>query len=193
MRALALGVVTADGSVAEATESLEELADLLTTLGYQCVDKIFQKRAGLVASTLLGSGKIAEIAEQVARENIQLVAFDHELSGAQQRNLEKLLACKVLDRSAVILEIFSEHARTNQAKLQVEIATLEYLLPRLTGAWTHFQRQKGGGAQSRGMGEKQIEVDRRATRDGLPALVSSFCRSKKKDRCSRELGLVSSR
>jgi GTP-binding protein HflX len=119
---------------------------------------------------MLGSGKIEEIITIADQMNAEMIVFDRELSGPQVRNIEKLTQLKVFDRTGVILEIFSEHARSNQAKTQVEIARLEYMLPRLTGAWTHFQRQTGGGVRARGMGEKQIEVDRRRARERIGRL-----------------------
>lgn len=151
-------------------EDLEELEALLVTLGIKTADRIIQKRGRLSASHLLGAGKIEEVHESALKFDARLVVIDHSLNGIQTRNLEKGLGCQVLDRAGIILDIFSKHAKTSQAKTQVEIAQLEYLLPRLTGAWTHFQRQKGGGVRARGMGEKQIEVDRRRARERIAKL-----------------------
>lgn len=152
-------------------EGLYELSCLLKTLGIDTAATLVQKqRQRLSPSHLLGTGKVEEICRLVDEKKAGLVVIDHPLSGPQVRNLEKITHCQVLDRSAVILDIFARHAHTNQAKTQVEIAQLEYLLPRLSGAWTHFQRQTGGGVHARGMGEKQIEVDRRRARERISRL-----------------------
>lgn len=119
---------------------------------------------------LLGTGKILEL-KQIAEDlGVTTLVFDRMLSAPQVRNISKLTGLEVLDRPGVILEIFRDHANTNEAKTQVEIARLEYLLPRLQGAWTHFQKQRGGGSNQRGMGEKQIEVDRRIARERIVKL-----------------------
>ena len=151
-------------------ESLEELKLLLKTLGIETKDSIVSKYAKLNPALLVGTGKLEEIKSSLDYHNAKFLVIDHALSPLQVRNLEKETCCVVLDRSLVIINIFSSHAKSKEAKLQVEIAELEYLLPRLTGAWTHFQRQKGGGAMSRGMGETQIEVDRRRARQRISAL-----------------------
>ena len=149
---------------------LEELIGLLKTLGVAVSHKFIQKRIRLNASHLLGKGKLEEISQEAKNLGIKLIVIDHPLSSPQVRNIEKITDCLVLDRSAVIIDIFAKHAQTKSAKIQVEIARLEYLLPRLTGAWTHFQRQAGGGVRARGMGETQIEVDRRRARQRLARL-----------------------
>lgn len=158
---------------------LEELCSLLKTLGVEVKDQVVQRRAKPNPSLLLGSGKVEEIKALAEVHRAAWVVFDHHLSGPQVRNLEKELCLDVLDRSGVILEIFSRHARTKQAKLQVEIAQLEYLMPRLTGAWTHFQRQTGGGVRARGMGEKQIEIDRRRARERIARLAKQLAQIRK--------------
>lgn len=161
-----------DETSEEVLEDLSELESLLKTLGIPTKDKVIQKRSRFSPRSLLGSGKIDEIRHLVAKNGSELVVVDHALSGLQTRHLEDEIGKQVLDRSGVILDIFARHAKTNQAKTQVEIAQLEYLLPRLAGAWTHFQRQRGGagGVTSRGMGEKQIEVDRRRARERIARL-----------------------
>lgn len=151
-------------------EDLDELESLLVTLGYSVVGRVFQRRQKFIAKSLLGSGKVNEIRELAQENGAKTVVFDRSLTGVQVRNLEKMTDCEIFDRTGIILEIFSKHARTNQAKTQVEIAKLEYLLPRLSGAWTHFQRQTGGGVKARGMGEKQIEIDRRRARERIARL-----------------------
>ena len=154
----------------EVIQDLNELESLLTTLGIKTLGREIQKRQKLTASHLIGTGKVDEIADLAADLNAGLVVFDYELTGPQIRNIEKAINCQVLDRAGVILDIFARHAKTNEAKTQVEIAQLEYLLPRLTGAWTHFGRQSGGGVKSKGMGEKQIEIDRRRAREKIAKL-----------------------
>jgi GTP-binding protein HflX len=151
-------------------EDLEEMVSLLETLDIPTKEKLIQKRHRLSPAYLIGEGKADEIAGKVRDQNLGLVIIDHPLTGLQVKNLESRIGCQVLDRSGVILDIFARHARTNEAKTQVEIAKLEYLLPRLTGAWTHFQRQTGGGVTGRGMGEKQIEIDRRRARERITRL-----------------------
>lgn len=148
--------------------------------------RIIQKRHRLTAKTLLGTGKVDEIKELAESCNADVVAFDRPLSPPQVRNLEEMTGKTVMDRTGIILEIFSKHARTNQAKTQVEIAQLEYLLPRLSGAWTHFQRQAGGGVRSRGMGEKQIEVDRRRARERIVRLQKQLDHIRKEKETQRK-------
>lgn len=151
-------------------QDLNELEALLKTLGVETVGREIQKRQKLSPSHLIGTGKAEEVADLVHQTEAGLIVIDYPLTGPQIRNIEKLTKCQVLDRAGVILDIFARHAKTNEAKTQVEIAQLEYLLPRLTGAWTHFGRQSGGGVKSRGMGEKQIEVDRRRAREKITRL-----------------------
>jgi GTP-binding protein HflX len=168
-KAIIVGVFLPDENESLQTDSLAELSALLQTLGVAVAGKLVQRRQRLTAKCLLGSGKVQEITEACNQAEADLVVFDRALSPPQVRNLEQMTGRQVLDRAGVILEIFAKHARSNQAKTQVEIARLEYLLPRLTGAWTHFQRQSGGGV-SRGMGEKQIEIDRRRARERIARL-----------------------
>ncbi len=150
---------------------LTELILLLATLGLKVAARVVQKNHRLSPAHLIGQGKIAEIRALALAHQVRLLVFDHVLTGTQQRNLEEMTGCQVLDRAGVILDIFAHHAHSSQAQTQVEIAQLHYLLPRLTGAWTHFHRQAGGGGvTSRGMGEKQIEVDRRRARERIARL-----------------------
>jgi len=144
-------------------ESLDELAQLATTAGVTCVDRVIQRLAHPHPGTLLGSGKIQEIADLVRFHNCDAVIFDLELSPGQHRTLESELETQVLDRTALILIIFGQRARTREGRLQVELAQIEYDLPRLVRQWTHLSRQKGS-LQQRGEGEKQIELDRRLLR-----------------------------
>ncbi|HLZ63535.1 MAG TPA: GTPase HflX [Ktedonosporobacter sp.] len=144
-------------------ESLDELAQLASTAGVNCVDRVIQRLARPHPGTLLGSGKVQELAELARFHNCDAVIFDLELKPGQHRTLEKELEMQVLDRTALILIIFGQRARTREGRLQVELAQIEYDLPRLTRQWSHLSRQRGG-TQQRGEGEKQIEVDRRLLR-----------------------------
>jgi GTP-binding protein HflX len=144
-------------------ESLDELAQLATTAGVTCVDRVIQRLARPHPGTLLGSGKIQEIADLVHFHGCDAVIFDLELSPGQHRTLEGEFETRVLDRTALILIIFGQRARTREGRLQVELAQIEYDLPRLVRQWSHLSRQKGS-VQQRGEGEKQIELDRRLLR-----------------------------
>jgi len=150
-------------------ESLDELAQLATTAGVTCADRVIQRLARPHPGTLLGSGKIQEIADLVRYHNCDAVISDLELSPGQHRTLESALETQVLDRTALILIIFAQRARTHEGHLQVELAQIEYDLPRLARQWSHLSRQKGS-VQQRGEGEKQIEVDRRLLRRQKDAL-----------------------
>ncbi|WP_316802731.1 GTPase HflX [Pedobacter nototheniae] len=159
-RAILVGVVTPGEKDAQTKEYLDELAFLVDTAGGK-VEKVFtQKMLRPERATFVGTGKLEEIKAYVKSEEIDTVIFDDELSPSQLRNIERELGAKVLDRSNLILDIFANRAQTAQAKTQVELAQLQYVLPRLTGMWTHLERQKGGIGM-RGPGETQIESDRR--------------------------------
>ncbi|GER88710.1 GTPase HflX [Dictyobacter vulcani] len=145
-------------------ESLDELEQLASTAGVQCVDRVIQKMDHPHPATLLGSGKVKELSELLHAHDCDAVIFDLELRPNQHRNLERELEIQVLDRTALILIIFGQRARTREGRLQVELAQVEYDLPRLTRQWSHLSRQSGGGTNQRGEGEKQIEVDRRLLR-----------------------------
>lgn len=173
-RAIIAGINLPDVPVATSQDELDELTSLLATLGIDVVSVVIQKRERPDAKTLLGTGKIEEIKQLAEDLRADVLVCDRMLSPPQVRNIQKLTGLEVLDRPGVILEIFSEHAQTNEAKTQVEIARLEYLLPRLQGAWTHFQKQRGGGSRQRGMGEKQIEVDRRMARARITKLAKQL-------------------
>ncbi|MBC62575.1 MAG: GTPase HflX [Zetaproteobacteria bacterium] len=151
-------------------DEIEEMESLLKTLNIKTKYKFIQHHKRLSATYLLGRGKIEKISQLIQDECLTYLIIDHSLSPPQMRNLNKKTQCTVLDREGVILDIFANHAKTKEAKTQVEIAKLEYLLPRLAGAWTHFQRQTGGGVRARGMGEAQIEVDRRRARQRISRL-----------------------
>ncbi len=149
--------------------SLEELAELARTAGAWVVGRFRQRRTRLVGSTYVGRGKLEELADFIKENKAHLVIFDNDLSPAQGRNIERVIRAKVIDRSELILHIFAIHARTDTAKLQVELAQLEYALPRLRRLWEHLSRL-GGGIGTRGPGETQLEVDRRRVRERIDSL-----------------------
>lgn len=155
-----VGVVTSDISEETAQEHLDELEFLAETAGAITIEKFTQKLPYPNPRTYVGTGKLEEIKLYIKATDVELVIFDDELSPSQLRNIERELQCKVLDRTILILDIFASRARTFHAKTQVELAQLQYMLPRLTRMWTHLERQKGG-IGLRGPGESQIETDRR--------------------------------
>jgi len=149
--------------------SLEELQSLAQTAGAEVAEKFTQRLRSITPATLVGRGKVDQIRARVDELHPDLVIFDEDLTPAQQRNLESALNVRVIDRSQLILDIFAQRARSNEGKLQVELAQLEYLLPRLTRQWTHLSRL-GGGIGTRGPGETQLEVDRRRIREKISHL-----------------------
>jgi GTP-binding protein HflX len=155
-----VGVITPEIKEDTAHEYLDELEFLAETAGAITVKKFLQKLPMPNPRTFVGTGKLEEIKEFIKANEIELVIFDDELSPSQLRNIERELECKILDRNILILDIFASRARTSHAKTQVELAQLQYMLPRLTRMWTHLERQKGG-IGLRGPGESQIETDRR--------------------------------
>lgn len=157
---LLVGVSLSRFAEPTAQESLDELAQLCQTAGARVVNSIVVRIQSRNSGTYIGTGKADEIAGMVAERKISTVVFDEELSPTQGRNLEKIFKTKVVDRTQVILDIFAQHARTSEGRLQIELAQLEYLLPRLRQMWTHLERQKGGIGMH-GPGEKQLEMDRR--------------------------------
>ncbi|HLT24816.1 MAG TPA: GTPase HflX [Ignavibacteria bacterium] len=150
-------------------DSLNELKFLAETAGANVVKTYYQQRDSFDSKYLIGKGKAQEIAEYVETHEIKLVIFENELGYSQLRNLEQKIKCKIIDKSNLILDIFAANARTSQAKLQVELAQLEYLLPRLTRQWTHLSKQFGG-IGTKGPGETQIETDRRLIRNRISSL-----------------------
>ena len=153
-----------------AKEYLDELAFLAETYGLSTVKAYTQKLEKPDKATFIGKGKLSEIKGFVTENKIDVVIFDDELSPSQQRNLEKELGKKILDRTTLILEIFEQRAQTAHAKTQVQLAQYQYMLPRLTGMWTHLERQRGGTGTRGGAGEKEIETDRRIVRDKIALL-----------------------
>jgi GTP-binding protein HflX len=148
------------GNGRDGDANLGELALLTRTAGAEVAGRLVQRRQALNASTFIGRGKLEQLKEKTAAEDANLVIFDDDLTPAQTRELERYLDVRVIDRSTLILDIFARHARTAESKIQVELAQLLYLLPRLTRMWTHLSRT-GGGIGTRGPGETQLEVDRR--------------------------------
>jgi len=170
-----VGVALPGTSRSAIDDTLDELALLADTAGAEVIDRAIQERPRFDPAHFVGRGKVDEIKERVEELKIDVVIFDDDLSPAQTRNLETLIDRKIIDRSRLILDIFSSRAQTREAQTQVELAQLTYMLPRLTRQWTHLSRQAGGGGASggigtRGPGETQLEVDRRATRSRITAL-----------------------
>jgi GTP-binding protein HflX len=158
-RAVLVGVLLADQE--HASQPLEELAGLAEAAGAEVVGQLTQRRPSPDATTYLGKGKVEDLRRLAASRDADVVVFDNDLGAAQVRNLEKTLELKVVDRTELILDIFASRARTYEARLAVELAQLEYSMPRLKRMWTHLSRQAQGGIGLRGPGEKQLEVDRR--------------------------------
>ena len=168
-RTVIVGIVTQNQSEEKLLEYLDELQFLTFTAGGEVVKRFYQKMERPNPKTFLGTGKMDEIHEYVREHKISTVIFDDELSPSQQKNITKILECKVLDRTNLILDIFAQRAETSYARTQVELAQCQYLLPRLAGMWTHLERQKGGIGM-RGPGETEIETDRRIVRDRIALL-----------------------
>lgn len=164
-----VGIVTQNQDEQKLTEYLDELEFLTFTAGGEVVKRFSQKLERPNPKTFLGTGKMEEINLYVKENDIATVIFDDELSPSQQKNITKILDCKVLDRTNLILDIFAQRAETSYARTQVELAQYQYLLPRLTGMWTHLERQRGGIGM-RGPGETEIETDRRIVRDRIALL-----------------------
>jgi len=177
---IAVGLILPDLPKTVAEEHVEELAKLIESAGGTLVAKLIAKRNAPDPATYIGKGKADELKWLVERNKVALVVFDDDLSPAQVRNLEKIIGgtTKVIDRSALILDIFASRAKTREARTQVELAQLEYMLPRLTRAWTHLERQ-AGGIGTRGVGETQLELDRRIVRTRIARLKEELQRIEK--------------
>lgn len=168
-KAILIGVITPEISEVSARDYLDELAFLAETAGAEPAKSFLQRVEHTNPRTFVNKGKIEEIAAFVAANDITLAIFDDELTPSQMRNIEQVLNCRVIDRTNLILDIFASRARTSHARTQVELAQYQYLLPRLTGMWTHLERQRGG-IGLRGPGETEIETDRRIIRDKISKL-----------------------
>ncbi|HBF19765.1 MAG TPA: GTPase HflX, partial [Cryomorphaceae bacterium] len=170
-----IGVINQYQTEDKVDEYLDELAFLADTAGADTVKRFTQKLDKPNPKTFLGSGKINDIADYIKDNAIDMAIFDDELSPSQLKNVEKILNCKVLDRTNLILDIFAARAQTSYARTQVELAQYEYLLPRLTNMWTHLSKQKGGIGM-KGPGETEIETDRRIVRDKITLLKNKLAK-----------------
>lgn len=170
-----VGVINQQQNEREIQEYLDELAFLVETAGGQPVRRFLQKTETPNPKTFVGAGKLQEIIDFVKENDITTIIFDDELSPTQLRNIEREAGCKILDRTNLILDIFAQRARTAHAKVQVELAQYQYLLPRLTRMWTHLERQRGG-IGLRGPGETEIETDRRIIRDKIARLKEQLAK-----------------
>ena len=168
-KAVLVGLIQKEITPEQVREYLDELAFLSETAGAIAVERFTQRLPHPDSRTFVGKGKLEEIKQYVASKDIDVVIFDDELTGSQISNIEKEVKCRVIDRSDLILDIFASRARTAQAKVQVELAQYQYILPRLKGMWTHLERQ-GAGIGSRGPGETEIETDRRIVKDKIALL-----------------------
>jgi len=173
-RVLLIGLEYKSRQALELQESLEELAELTATAGGEVVSTGIQRLETPVAGTFIGTGKAAEFAVFCKANNVDTVIFDDELSPAQSRNLEVIFNCKILDRTALILDIFAQRARTREGKLQIELAQLQHLLPRLTRFWGHLSRQSGGIGMRGGEGESQLESDRRRVQERIDKILEEL-------------------
>lgn len=172
-KVIAVGLILPAISRNVADEHLDELEQLIDSAGGAVVERVIAKRTSPDPATWIGSGKAEEVKALVARHRATLVVFDDDLSPAQTRNLERIIEVKIVDRSGLILDIFASRARSREAKTQVELAQLEYMLPRLAKAWSHLSRQ-AGGIGTRGVGETQLEIDRRIVRTRISHLKSEL-------------------
>jgi GTP-binding protein HflX len=171
--AVLVGVITKSQNEEQSKEYLDELSFLTYTAGGEVIKRFTQKMDMPNPKTFIGSGKMKDLEEFIKGNKIGTAIFDDELSAAQERNISKILNCKVLDRTNLILDIFAQRAQTSYARTQVELAQCQYLLPRLKGMWTHLERQKGGIGM-RGPGETEIETDRRIVREKIALLKAKI-------------------
>ncbi len=169
-RAVIVAVIRDRQTPRETEEYLAELEFLAQTAGIECEKRFTQRLSQPSSRIYVGPGKLQEIAEYAKEQELDIVIFDDELSPSQTRNIEKEMPCKVLDRTRLILDIFLSRATTAYAKTQVQLANYQYMLPRLTGMWTHLERQRGGTGTRGGAGEREIETDRRIVRDRITKL-----------------------
>ena len=168
-KTILIGVITQQQGDEKSKEYLDELEFLAYTAGAEVLKRFVQKMQVPNPKTFIGKGKMEEVREYVESNGVDVVIFDDELSPGQQKNIQKILDCKILDRTNLILDIFAQRAQTSNARTQVELAQYQYLLPRLAGMWTHLERQRGGIGM-RGPGETEIETDRRIVRDRISLL-----------------------
>lgn len=185
-KCILVAVINKDQNEGKAMEYLDELSFLASTLGAATVKTFTQKLDKPDVGTFIGKGKLEEVEAYIKAENTDWVIFDDDLSPSQLRNLEKVLKCKIYDRSLLILDIFLKRAQTAQAKTQVELARNQYLLPRLTRMWTHLERQRGGTGTRGGAGEKEIETDRRNIRNAITKLKQRLAKIEKQNLTQRK-------
>jgi GTP-binding protein HflX len=185
-RAILIGLSHRQQPQEKTIEYLDELDFLARTAGLEVVHRFMQKLDRPDIRTYVGKGKLADIKAYLIEHSIPVIIFDDDLSPSQLRNLENELACKIYDRSLLILDIFSLRAQTAQSRTQVELARLQYLLPRLTRMWTHLERQRGGTGTRGGSGEKEIETDRRIIRDQVTLLKSRLEKINKQSETQRK-------
>jgi GTP-binding protein HflX len=185
-RVFLVGVELKSRNGTDTRDSLAELGELAITAGGEVIEQGTQKMESLNAATFIGKGKAGEWGDFCRRSEVDTVIFDDELSPAQSRNLEKIFDCKILDRTSLILDIFAQRARTREGKMQIELAQLQHLLPRLTKYWGHLSRQKGGIGM-RGDGETQLETDRRRVLDRI-ARISRELESVRRQRLTQRAG-----
>ena len=185
-RALLIGLERPGHDKWAVKDSLDELRELTVSAGAEVLDVISQKRDSAAAATFIGSGKVEELAARCRDTGANIVIFDDDLSPAQGRNLSEILGLnvKVIDRTELILDIFAQRARTREGKIQVELAQLQYMLPRLAGLWTHLSRQRAG-VGARGPGEQQLEVDRRRVQEKIHRLEGALEEVRKNRRIER--------
>lgn len=184
--AVLVSVITKDITEELSNEYLDELEFLALTDGAVTVKRFTQKLAHPDTKTYVGKGKLEEIKAYIENRDVQLVIIDDEISPSQQRNIEKALNKKVMDRSMLILDIFAQRARTVQARTQVELAQLQYMLPRLKGMWTHLERQRGGTGTRGGAGEKELETDRRIAEKKIASLKDDLKKIDKQNEVRRK-------
>ena len=189
MRVFLVGAELKSRAAANIRESLAELAELATTAGAAILGEAVQKMDSPAPATFIGKGKAEELAGYCKENEVDTVIFDDELTPAQTRNLEKIFGCKIMDRTALILEIFGQRARTREGKLQIEHAQLKYLLPRLTRYWSHLSRQRGSTGSIGGEGESQLEADRRKISERIDRIerdLDSVRRQRETQRAGRQ-------
>ena len=179
-KALLVGVIQPGTTESQIHEHLDELELLAETAGAKIAGRITQRVSKINPATFIGKGKAEELLNQAKELDVKLIVFDDELSSGQIKNYHIISdSVKVLDRSGLILDIFQKHAKTKEARTQVDLAYMEYLLPRLTRQWTHLERQMGGIGTRAGMGETQIEIDRRLIRTRISKLKKELARIEK--------------
>ncbi len=172
-KAILVGIICSGQDERDVEDYLDELSFLAETAGAEPLKRFVQRLDAPNPRTFVGTGKIEEIAQFISENNVDIAIFDDELTPSQLRNIEKALGCRILDRTNLILDIFAHRARTSHARTQVELAQYQYLLPRLTGLWTHLERQRGG-IGLRGPGETEIETDRRIIRERIALLKTQL-------------------